>query len=400
MIRKRFAALTTLAVALALRGCSQDGSAAGERGPGAAERDAGAAASAGSANQQVVTDDAGIAGAASEDAGPQDSGSVVADAADIGVAGQEAGGGSDCPNHWTGADCDQCPDDEINGHWDPQQDCNACLPGFFGADCRDCSFPLSSYARSQSVTLSEIPAEASGIAYNRDTGTFFVVANRQGAIWEYDQSLQTLLRTIALENLDTDTEGLAYLGDGWLAICAETNLVYVAQVDETTTRISGSDGAVQVYQPCAAPPVTNAGLEGIAYRPPLDGAPGRFFACQEHSPMRVLGFDHVLGSEPFELRSYADGTLVVGEPWDAEQALGAEVTDLAGMAYDPISDTLLIVSQESSRILRVDPDTGATLQRLDLTDTSTSEGIALFGDCKLAVVSEPNRVDVFSAAGE
>ena len=116
--------------------------------------------------------------------------------------------------------------------------------------------------------------------------------------------------------------------------------------------------------------------------------------------MRVLQFDHVLGSAPYALKSYADGTLVVDEPWDAEQVLSAEVTDLAGMAYDNVSDTLLILSQESSRILRVNPDTGAILERLDLVGTSTSEGLTFFDDCKLAVAHEPNRVELFSAAGQ
>ncbi|MBN1654214.1 MAG: SdiA-regulated domain-containing protein [Deltaproteobacteria bacterium] len=257
--------------------------------------------------------------------------------------------------------------------------------------------PLSAYGFEKEVVLSEIPSQASGIAWNRDSGSFFVVANLQGKMWEYDSELKTVLRTIMLQNMDTDTEGIAYLQDGWVAISVETNYVYVVQLKEGVTTISGSDGnQVQVYQPCGSPSVYNAGLEGIAYQRPRNGENGRIFTCQEYRPMRVLQFDYTGGSPPFTQKSALDGTLAVDEPWNAERLLSANVSDIAGMTYDETNDTLLIVSQESSCVIRVNPQSGEVTEKLSLVNTTTSEGITLFDNCRLAVVSEPDRVQIYS----
>jgi uncharacterized protein YjiK len=257
--------------------------------------------------------------------------------------------------------------------------------------------PLSSYGLVKDVTLEEIPLDGSGIAWDRDTGTFFVVANLQGEIWEYDAAFETLLRTIELVDIDEDAEGLEYLENGWLAIAAETNTVFVAQVGDGVTSVSGAGGAAQIFEPCDAPPVANAGFEGIAFRRTKGDVPGRIFVCEEYQPMRVLSFDWMVGSPPFDPASYADGSLDVYEPWDAEDVLSPYVDDLAGMAYDETSDTLLIVSQISASVIRVDPETGAVLEEMALQDTATAEGLAIFDTCELAVMSEPNHLQVYAS---
>lgn len=258
---------------------------------------------------------------------------------------------------------------------------------------------LSDYSFDKEIVLSDVPREASGIAWNRDDNTFFIVANLQGRLWEYDRELQTPLRTITLENVDIDTEGIAYLGDGWVAIAVESNYIYAADLSDGVTTLFGSDpNRVQPFQPSGAPMVVNAGLEGVAYLPPRNGFKGRIFSCQEHLPMRVLQFDYEAAPGPFEQKSALDGTLNVEEPWDAQRFLSANVTDIAGMTYDETNDTLLIVSQESRSVIRVDPQTGAIAETLSLVNTDTSEGITLFEKCQLAIVSEPNRVQIYRPA--
>jgi uncharacterized protein YjiK len=256
--------------------------------------------------------------------------------------------------------------------------------------------PLSAYRLDKEIVLREIPREASGIAWNRDADTFFIVANLQGRMWEYDRDFQTLIRTIRLENVDIDTEGIAYLGEGWVAIAVESNYIYLADLSDGVATISGSDSnRVQPFRPSGAPSVFNAGLEGVAYLTPRNSSSGRIFSCQEHLPMRVLQFEYDATPPPFEQKSALDGTLQVEEPWDAQQLLSPSVTDISGMTYDESNDTLLIVSQESRSVIRVDPQTGAIADTLLLVNTDTSEGITLFDDCQLAVVSEPNRVQIY-----
>lgn len=260
---------------------------------------------------------------------------------------------------------------------------------------------LSGYRFDREMVLPEISAEASGIAWNSDANTFFVVANLQGRFWEFDRTFQTVLRTITIENMDNDTEGITYLGEDRVAIAAESNTVYVADLSDGVTTVSGSDSnRVQLIQPSAAPPVVNAGLEGIAYQPPSTGLNGRFFSCQEHLPMRVLQFEYNATPPPFEPKSVLDGTLQVEEPWDAQQRLSSNVTDIAGMTYDKSNDTLLIVSQESRSVIRINPKTGTVSETLSLSNTDTCEGITLFDHCLLAIVSEPNRVQIYRPENE
>jgi uncharacterized protein YjiK len=216
----------------------------------------------------------------------------------------------------------------------------------------------------------------------------------QGRLWEYDRDFSRLLRTLTLERTDSDTEGVEYLGQGKLAVVAENNQVYVVEVSGATTTFDGALGVT--FAPSGTPPVSNSGFEGVAYKRPGETEPGRLYVCQEHQPMRVLRFDDNArgGGTSF---SEADGTLEVVEAWPAESVLAGQVSDLAGMVYDELSDTLLLVSQESSSVLRVEPETGQVLERLALSNTTTSEGVTLFDSCKLAVVSEPNRVQIYAA---
>ena len=111
--------------------------------------------------------------------------------------------------------------------------------------------------------------------------------------------------------------------------------------------------------------------------------------------MRVLQFEYNPTTPPFEIKSALNGTLQVEEPWDAQQQLSAHVTDVAGMTYDESSDTLLIVSQQSRSVIRVNPQTGAVVETLLLVNTNTSEGITLFDHCLLAIVSEPDRIQIY-----
>ena len=113
--------------------------------------------------------------------------------------------------------------------------------------------------------------------------------------------------------------------------------------------------------------------------------------------MRVLNFDYVLSEPPYGSRSALDGSLEVREPWDAEIAFAAIATDLAGMTFDGSSETLLVLSQESSVLMRVEPDTGALLEFLSLSGSNSYEGVTLFEDCRLAVMAEPDYVELYAA---
>jgi uncharacterized protein YjiK len=109
-------------------------------------------------------------------------------------------------------------------------------------------------------------------------------------------------------------------------------------------------------------------------------------------PIRVLMFERSSSAGTF---SYADGTLVVDEPWDAATELGQVAIDLSSVCFDSASNTLLVLSQESSRLLRVVPETGEVLDQLDLSGSPQYEGVTLADGNRLVLVSEPNFVEIY-----
>jgi uncharacterized protein YjiK len=255
--------------------------------------------------------------------------------------------------------------------------------------------PLDRFVRAQGpVTLNGLD-NASGIAWKPETNTFFIVSNGSHSLYEYSGDFKSMLRTVSLDNGGTDTEDVVYLGANRFAVVDEENEVYVVTVSDGASSASMSSADVEHYVVSAPPATINRGFEGIAFRPDV-GAAGEFIVCQEGgvtgTPMRVLFFDRRTNAGT---SSYVDATLAVREPWDALGQLGARATDLAAVAFEQPSATLLVLSQESSRLFRVAPQTGAILEQRDLSGSPQYEGLTLASEGRLVLVSEPNFVEVY-----
>jgi uncharacterized protein YjiK len=256
---------------------------------------------------------------------------------------------------------------------------------------------LSEYTRQAApIELGGIDGNASGITWKPETDTFFIVANTVHLLYEYDAAFGTLLRTISLDNGPTDTEDVVYLGQDRFAVVVEDNEVYVVTIEEGATRIDLSLDTVERYVVSEPPAQVNYGLEGITLRTDV-GPAGQFIVSQEGGgsvPIRILTFERNLSAGTF---SFENGTLAVEEPWDATTELGAVAKDLSAVTFDPASSTLLVLSHESSRLLRVDISTGAVLEQRDLSGSPQYEGVTLASQQRLVLVSEPNFVEVYSA---
>jgi uncharacterized protein YjiK len=57
----------------------------------------------------------------------------------------------------------------------------------------------------------------------------------------------------------------------------------------------------------------------------------------------------------------------------------------------------LVLSQESSRLLRVAPETGDILDQRELSGSPQYEGVTLASGGRLVLVSEPNSVEVYKS---
>jgi uncharacterized protein YjiK len=256
---------------------------------------------------------------------------------------------------------------------------------------------LANYVRTEGpITLSGI-SDASGVAWKPETDTFFIVSNGTHSLYEYSSDLKTRLRTVLLSNGGTDTEDVVYLGSNRFGVVDEENEVYVVTIADGVTSANMAAADAEHYVVSAPPATTNRGFEGVTIRPGM-GAAGQFIVCQEGgvsgTPIRVLFFDRSTSSGTF---SYANGALAVQEPWNALSKLGSVATDLSSVCFDTASSTLLVLSQESSRLLRVVPETGVILDQRDLSGSPQYEGVTLASGGRLVLVSEPNYVEVYVA---
>lgn len=132
----------------------------------------------------------------------------------------------------------------------------------------------------------------------------------------------------------------------------------------------------------------NKGFEGLAWLAPRFSHTGRaaLVAVHEHKPRRVCLCD---------LR-----TLVVTDDLKLPRAARGLLDDLADVAVDPVSGLLLLLSEESRRIvvMRLAHDGLQLIQSFDLPleDGERPEGLAFLTPSRLAVVTEgPARLLTF-----
>lgn len=252
---------------------------------------------------------------------------------------------------------------------------------------------LESYSKVEKVIdLTEIGGNLSGITYNPDTKTYFLIQNNYGHIFEYDGSFSKPLRVIAMNNLDDkDTEDIVYLGQDQYAIASETNKILIVKITAGQTEIDMDTARedVQLFQ-LPEPNKKNLGLEGVCYSKQSN----HFFAAQEGKPKRLFRF-----TKPNDNLDYHDaGDLNFDEPFDAFNKSSFfdifknKMEDLSSCLVDERTGHLILMSHESSRLMELDAN-GSLVRTLDLsTVVSQYEGMTIGPQKELVLVSEPNSI--------
>jgi uncharacterized protein YjiK len=236
-------------------------------------------------------------------------------------------------------------------------------------------------------------AEASGVAYDPTGGGSLYVVGDEGTSVAHVALDGTLIDTMTLSGFE-DTEGIAYLGGGRFAVTEER----LRQVDRFTytpnTTLAHDDAGVDTVK--LGSTVGNVGLEGLSNDASVaDG----LVVVKEMDPESVFTtvVDWAAGTatngsdavEPTPLFPAADAGL--GDFSDV-----FALNDLPSLAGRPDEDHLLMISQESGRIVEVDrsgvvssslrirrdPDNPLTVQE------QTMEGITMDDDGTLYVVNE------------
>lgn len=254
----------------------------------------------------------------------------------------------------------------------------------------DTSSVLASYSRvDEVIPLPEIGGNLSGITYNPDTNTYFLIQNNYGQIFEYDRSFKKPLRVIHMKNLkDDDTEGIFYLGKDRFALSSETNhiLVFTIKPGETTIDLNSDRADVQDFT-LPSPRKDNKGLEGVCHAPNSSGR-GTFYAVQEDKPKRVYTFNWPNSDADVSSPS----SLGVSELFNADRVLMFKMSDLSDCTFDKESNHLFLLSHESSRLMEFDRS-GQIVGSLDIPAVANQyEGVTFGPDQELILASEPNSI--------
>jgi len=189
----------------------------------------------------------------------------------------------------------------------------------------DSSSVIDSYKRCAPCMLVGHMKNASGIAFNPDSRSLFIINDSPTLINETDCEGK-VLRTIRLDHA-FDLEGIAYLGADRFAIVDEgTSTIHFLTLTAGTESVDlSTTDKIRLDIPR-----NNNGLEGIAY----DRAEGCFYVIKERRPKRILRID--MGSEE------------VSTPWDLGKL---NVGDVSDIFFDQQTEHLMILSHEGKCIV-------------------------------------------------
>ncbi|MDX9814327.1 MAG: SdiA-regulated domain-containing protein [Sulfurimonas sp.] len=219
-------------------------------------------------------------------------------------------------------------------------------------------------------TIDSIKKNLSGVTYNENSDTLFVITNSPKMVYELDKN-GDLLRTIKLDGF-SDTEDLTHIKDELFAIVDErlSSIVVVLVPQEATTiykneHIKKFKLDVKIFE--------NFGLEGISYDKDKD----KFYVVNERSPKKILTIQGLLSGSDIKVKHH-------DELLDQNSFL----SDLSAIHFDEQSKNIYLLSEESSLLARVDD--GKNFNKYLSIPLEYPEGITKDLDGNFYIVSEPN----------
>jgi uncharacterized protein YjiK len=262
---------------------------------------------------------------------------------------------------------------------------------------------ISEYTNSTpAMQLKEIGSNASGITWDPYQKQYFVVQNNAAFIYRYNRNFEFLGKLKKVGNINNDIEGLSYLDGHNILLATEANYAHKIEFDEDVFARQYYNASIN-FRIDERPARKNKGLESIAFRPAKKNRFARVYVAHEGSgrydnaKMKIVYFNakYLNGSSGnYDFFDNNDSKLTV--PFDAEHKFAGVITDIAGMTFDPLGKTLIIVSQESKKAIQVDPESGEIISQLKLSGAPQFEGVTIGPGGQLVFVSERNWVKVYS----
>lgn len=123
----------------------------------------------------------------------------------------------------------------------------------------------------------------------------------------------------------------------------------------------------------------NSGPEGIAY----DRFTETIYIAKEKNPMEIY---------QFQLPTNFDDITIEPEiPFDAQSIFSESINDISAILFDERIQRLLILSEDSNKIIDIEPENGIIRGSYDLENDHQYEGISFLDKYyNLVIVGEPN----------
>ncbi len=239
---------------------------------------------------------------------------------------------------------------------------------------------LNNYTlENEPTAISCIQDNLSGITFNSETETLFVITNGPAHIYEISCS-GVCLKKIILNNFQ-DTEGIVYLYANIFAVIEERkHNIRVLKINNETSEIGIKD---QIhYININLKKHDNRGFEGISYNPnTMD-----LYIVNEKKPRELIKIKGLLDHKNISISLKSDLL-----------RFDLFMNDFSGLHFDPASGHLLFLSHEAKLLAEVSLE-GKQIGFMDLRkgfsgltkDIPQAEGVAMDNAGNIYIVSEPN----------
>ncbi len=231
------------------------------------------------------------------------------------------------------------------------------------------------------LELSDIADNASGVTYDHERGSLWIVVDKPQSLYELDLQFN-ILRHVEIQDFK-DTEAIAYAGGGTFIFTDEREkTVAIAEITDQTKKLERNllrQLTVNLTKR------DNKGLEGVT----IDPATNTIYIVRERDPMKLVKIEGFMKNE----------NRINVEDVKEIDVNDMHLDDLSGLHFDTNTNHLLILSHESKLLVEVDLD-GNMMSYMELErgfnnlDSSIpqAEGVTMDADGNIYIVSEPNLI--------
>mgnify|MGYP001406633541 CR=1 FL=1 len=241
------------------------------------------------------------------------------------------------------------------------------------------SSPLDYYVQEIIPTeIAWIYDDLSGVTINKTNNCIYMIENDEGRIWRLDSNIN-YIQTI-LGGQFGDEEDLVYLNYNNYAIVTEEGDLYIGSLDIGDNNINPDDFQKITFSEHNG----NNGAEGVAY----DSLNHIFYIVKEKDPMAFYSFQRP---------NHENDTIIsVNIPFDADDIFSGIMEDLSSITFDYRTNRVLILSDDSQKIIDVDPSNGFIFGEFTIDGMEQPEGLCFLNNYDLLIVGEPNFYTIYS----